>query len=190
MALTAAAVFIAGPAAAQDGTSRSMPVTGNAPQICAVQAGSLQPGVLINIAGTSGDTLQIIQLVDPSTLSVQSARATVEMDAMCNFPHRLRMESQNNGMWPIEEQLAATRTDFASSLPYQAQVAWADTTGSLQTDAQIRRAIGWQADIDSPAAGKITIDFVLEAGASNTQANAPLLAGAYGDTLRIFLEPR
>jgi hypothetical protein len=191
--LTAAAwAALAAPGAlAQAATAvQSLPVTGQTPQVCTLQQGDLRTGELINFRGADGDTLRVLQLIDPRTLAAQSARASVFLSAVCNFPHRIRIESQDNGLWPIEGPVSPDKADFATALPYQVSFEWADHSGSLQADAKVRRAREARADIDAPAAGDLRIDIALDAGASNTQLGAPVLAGNYADTLRIFLEPR
>lgn len=178
------------PALAEDPAVRALPVTGNAPQVCAIDSSSARLSGLVNIRGSEGDTLQIVQLLDPATLAAQSARAAVELEAVCNFPHRLRIESQNNGLWPIEGNLSSTRGDFATALPYQALVTWADRSRNLLADAEIRHPVESRMEVDDPASGQIRLEFTMDAGASNTRAFSPVLAGTYGDTVRIFLEPR
>lgn len=170
--------------------TRAFPVTGQAPQVCTLQQGNLRTGELINFRGVDGDSLRVLELTDRRTLAAQSARATVFLSAVCNFPHRIRLESQDNGLWPIEGPVAPNRPNFASALPYHVAFAWADRTGSLEADAKVRRSRETLSDIDVPAAGDLRLDIELDAGASNTQYGAPVLAGSYADTLRIFLEPR
>src|SRR5687767_12908039 len=80
--------------------SQALPVSGNTPQVCSLGQGALRTGELVNFRGTDGDTLRVIQLIDPRTLATQSARATVSLGGVCNFPHRIRVESQDNGLWP------------------------------------------------------------------------------------------
>lgn len=190
--LTAAVIAgFAAQAAAQSTTaSQALPVSGSTPQVCTLQQGDLRTGELVNFRGADGDTLRVLQLIDARTLAAQAARATVFLDAVCNFPHRVRVESQDNGLWPIEGPLSPDQPDFATALPYRIAFSWADRSGSLQTDAKVRRTREARADIDSPAAGELRLEIDLDAGASNTQLGAPVLAGSYADTLRIFLEPR
>ncbi len=45
-------------------------------------------------------------------------------------------------------------------------------------------------DVNQPTAGDLQLRIEIQQGASNVEVNAPVLAGAYADTLRIFLEPR
>jgi len=44
--------------------------------------------------------------------------------------------------------------------------------------------------IDRPGAGTLELRIEIQQGASNVRANAPVIAGYYGDTLRIVLEPQ
>jgi hypothetical protein len=192
--MIAAAVAGFAPAAAQAQQAltqnQSLTLTGSTPQVCTLAQGDLRTGQLVNFRGAEGDTLRVLQLVDPQTLAAQSARATVMLGAVCNFPHRVRVESQDNGLWPIEGPLAPTTPDFATALPYRVAFEWADRTGMLEADARVRRLHEARADIDTPAAGDLTLTIEMDAGSSNTQVGAPVLAGAYADTLRIYLEPR
>jgi len=179
------------PASAQTTTAtKTMPVTGSVPQVCALQPATLQPGELVNINGVDGDTLRILELTDPQTLAAKAASATVSFAAVCNFPHRVVVESQNNGLWPTDGRMATPGTDFASALPYEAIVTWADTTGTLEANAKVRALTQTLLSVDSAAAGNLILRFKLAQGASNVADNAPVLAGVYGDTVRIYLEPR
>ncbi|HVR89806.1 MAG TPA: hypothetical protein VHG29_01775 [Novosphingobium sp.] len=193
---TAVAVLAAQPASAQVAAARvaarSMPVIGSTPQVCAMQRGRIQGGALININGLDGDTLRILQLTDPQTLAARAASATISFEAFCNFPHRVRIESQNNGLWPTDGRISAstTSTAFAYALPYQARLTWGDTNGRLDANAKLRQISEQRIDVNHATAGDMLLRIEVTQGASNTGVNAPLLAGAYGDTLRIFLEPR
>lgn len=184
-------VLVANPVAAQSATDfRNFPVSGNAPQVCAVQAPRLAAGAQINFRGLSGNTLQIDRLVDPTTLATSAASADIQFDAVCNFPHRIRVESQNNGLWQTVERTAQTPDGFAYAVPYRANLTWGEVTGQLDADAKVRRISEQRINVDQATAGAIVMRVVIEAGSSNTTNNAPLIAGFYGDTLRLFVEPR
>ena len=104
------------PAVAQDSTAqRAMPVIGSAPQVCTLQRGTIRSGALVNILGLDGDTLRIEQFTDPQTLAARAASATVTFAAVCNYPHRIRLESQNNGLWPTDGRRASTWTGWSRS---------------------------------------------------------------------------
>ena len=192
LALAATALALsAAPALAQSATAvRTMPVTGNAPQVCAMQRGAVQPGGLVNINGIDGDTLRILQLTDSQTLAARAASATISFAAVCNFPHRVRIESSNNGLWPTDGRISSASPDFASAVPYQAQLQWGVANGALSADVTVRQIAIRSWDVNQPTAGDLQLRIEIQQGASNVEVNAPVLAGAYADTLRIFLEPR
>lgn len=183
--------FAAGsPAMADSATAtRSMAVSGSAPEICAMQPGAVQAGSLVNMTGLDGDTLRVAQFANPRTLAVQAANATLSISAVCNFPHKVRVQSENNGMWPGDGRQALDANGFTSAVPYQARVTWNGVSNMLATDARVRRQVEDEVSVNSPAAGNVELRVEIAPGASNSQSNAPLLAGTYTDTLRIFLEP-
>ncbi len=183
--------LIAAPASAQSLTTvTTMPVTGSVPQVCAMQQGSIQSGSLVNVAGLDGDTLRIIQFVDPSTLSVKAASATISFDAVCNFPHAVRVESSNNGLWPVDGRITQVPGGFAYAVPYTAQVTWGIANAQFSADAKTRRIAQRTINVDAPAAGQLNLRIEIAEGASNVENRAPVIAGTYVDTVRIFLEPR
>lgn len=180
-----------GSAAMADGAiaARSMAVAGSTPEICAMQPGAVQAGSLVNMTGLDGDTLRVAQFVDPRTLAVRAANATLSISAVCNFPHKVRVQSENNGMWPGDGRQALDPNGFASAVPYQARVTWNGVSNTLATDGRVRHQVEDAVSVNAPAAGNVELRVEIAPGASNSQANAPLLAGTYTDTLRIFLEP-
>jgi hypothetical protein len=191
--LAVLAVGVAQPVAAQTAapvSTRSLPVIGNTPQVCAMQRGQVQPGGLVNINGIDGDTLRILQLTDSQTLAAKAASATISFAGFCNFPHRVRIESSNNGLWPTDGRVSSASGGFAYAVPYRASLAWGTTNGALSADATVRQISVGQWDVNQPTAGDLTLRIEIQQGASNVEVNAPVLAGAYADTLRIFLEPR
>lgn len=170
--------------------TRTVPVVGTVPNVCTMDRGRVQPGQLVNITGLDGDTLRIQQLTDPQTLAARSASATVSFVAMCNFPHQIRLESQNNGLWPVDARVASITPGFASALPYRADVNWGATSGSLLASATVRASTEERIAVNGANAGNLQLRVELQQGASNGEANAPVVAGVYADTLRIYLEPR
>ena len=179
------------PAAAQEAASATgLPVTGSAPQVCTLAGGELQAGQLVNFNGISGDTLQVTQLLDQQTLAARPASATVSFSAVCNYPHQIRIQSENNGLWPTDGRQATDAPGFATALPYDANLTWGSSSGQLQMDARIRSNREQRIDVDQATAGTVTLRLAILAGASNGGVNAPVLAGVYGDTLRITLEPK
>ena len=171
-------------------TPTQLPVTGRVPQTCALQQGRIAPGGLVNIAGLDGDTLRIIQFVDPTTLAVRAASATISFAAVCNFPHSVRIESQNNGLWPVDQRFTDRPAGFAFAVPYTANISWGPVTSQFQTTAKVRGLSQQVIVVNDPVAGDFNLRISIEDGASNVETHAPLVAGTYVDTVRIFLEPR
>ncbi len=186
-----AALAAAAPAAAQTiATPQQLPVTGRVPQTCAMQQGRIAPGNLVNIAGLDGDTLRIIQFTDPTTLAVRPASATITFEAVCNFPHSVRIESQNNGLWPVDQRFSDRPAGFAFAVPYTADISWGPLNSKFQTTAKVRSMAQQVMVVNDPVAGDFSLRISIEDGASNVETHAPLVAGTYVDTVRIFLEPR
>ena len=169
---------------------RTLTVTGNAPQVCAMQTGRIQTGSLTNVSGIDGDTLRITELADPQTLAARASSATISFSAVCNYPHSLRIESQNNGLWPTDGRTGAGAGGFAYAVPYQARLQWGASSGALDANAKVRRISEQRLTVDDATAGDVQLRVDIADGASNLDQRAPLAAGAYGDTIRIFLEPR
>lgn len=170
--------------------TRTVPVIASAPAVCSIQEPELTAGGQINFKGINGNTLQIDRLVDPATLSAAGASANIKFDAVCNYPHRIRVEAQNNGLFQTSERSPAPPEGFAYAVPYSATIDWGLEHGRLDADAKVRRIHERSITVNRPTSGEIKLRLEIEAGASNVQANAPLLAGFYGDTLRITLEPQ
>ncbi len=186
-----AVLAAAAPAAAQTiAVPQQLPVTGRVPQTCAMQQGRIAPGNLVNIAGLDGDTLRIIQFTDPTTLAVRPASATITFEAVCNFPHSVRIESQNNGLWPVDQRFTDRPAGFAFAVPYTADISWGPLNSQFQATAKVRSQSQQVMVVNDPVAGDFSLRISIEDGASNVETHAPLVAGTYVDTVRIFLEPR
>jgi hypothetical protein len=169
--------------------TRTAPVVGNAPNVCVLQQPRLAQGAQNNFRGLNGNTLQIDALVDPTTLATRAASAELRFNAVCNFPHRLRVEAQNNGLWRNGASVLPPQ-GFAYAIPYQAQLSWGTGTVLLNADAQIRRIHEERIVVDQATAGEVQLRVEIQPGASNVQSNAPVIAGNYGDLLRVTLEPQ
>lgn len=190
-ALIIAGLLLPGLAHAQATSATSnFAVNANVPGACAVGPPSLAAGAQVNFRGLNGTTLQIDQLVDPATLSTNAASVRVQFEAVCTFPHRLKVETQNNGLWPTTERSVTVPGGFGNAVPYRADVTWADATLLLNADAAVRRTADSSVLVDGSSLGNIQLRLEIDAGATNEHANAPLLAGTYGDTIRITLEPQ
>ncbi|HEY0325744.1 MAG TPA: hypothetical protein VGC46_07180 [Allosphingosinicella sp.] len=190
LALAAAALPAAAGAQTTNPLSRTFAVNANVPRACAISAPQLAAGAQINFRGLNGTTLQIDQLVDPTTLSTNAASVEVSFEAICNLPHRVRLETQNNGLWQTSEVTPARVDGFGFAIPYRARLDWADDVLLLVADAQVRRISESSLFVNESRMGDIRIRFEIDPGASNDRQNAPILAGFYGDTIRVILEPQ
>lgn len=189
--LAAALTGLAAPALAQSqSVPFEMPVTGNVPEVCAMQRGEIQPGSANNVVGLDGDTLRIAQFVDPATLSVKAASVTVSFEAVCSFPHAVRIESTNTGLWPTDARITQAPAGFAFAVPYTASVTWGPASTSFNADAKSRRLSQQTINVDTGVAGDLNLRIEIAEGASNVENDAPVVAGNYSDTVRIYLEPR
>ena len=169
---------------------RTLPVLGRVPQVCAMQPGRIAAGGLNNFAGLDGDTLRIIQFTDPSTLEVRAASVTISFEAFCNFPHTVRIESQNNGLWPVDARVSDRPAGFGYAVPYSARLNWGSASTQFQATATIRNIAQNTTAVGEPVAGDLSLRIEIADGASNVENRAPMMAGTYVDTVRIFLEPQ
>ena len=190
-ALVAAGLILPGIAHAQSNSVTSaFTVNASVPGTCAVGPPLLNAGRQVNFRGLNGTTLQIDQMVNPSTLSTNAASVEVRLEAICTFPHRLKVETQNNGLWPTSERAVRPPEGFGNAVPYRADLTWTDRTLHLNADAGVRRIADNSVLVPNGGMGDILLRLEIDAGATNERANAPLLAGVYGDTIRITLEPQ
>lgn len=183
-----AAALLAGAAVAQSPAPATFPVIAAAPNVCAVSQVSIESGALVNFRNQNGSTFFIDRLVDPVTLSTSAASAQVTFDAVCNLPHRLVVESQNNGLWREAVGLRPP-SGFADGVPYTASVQWGALSRRFNVDADGRRIRSFEADVGVPTIGELEMRIDIQAGATNGAANEPLVAGVYQDTIRVTLEP-
>lgn len=187
----AATLLLAGAASAQTVSSKGMAVQGSAPQVCAVQSPTVSAtGALINFRGLNGTTLQIDQLTDPQTLATRAASVNVSFSAVCNYPHRITLERQNNGLWRNAAGGVGAPSGFADGVPYTATLNWGDVVQRFEVNASSRQLSRSSVLVDKATAGTILLRLDIQSGASNLRANAPLIAGTYQDTLRVTVEPQ
>lgn len=183
------AALTGAPALAQSPAVAPFAVTGDAPQVCALQAPVLGVGRAVNFTGLDGSSLAIDTLADPATLATLAARISVDFGAVCNYPHRLLVQSQNNGLWRSVFS-GLTPQGFADAVPYTATLRWGTLNAVLQADASTHAQRELTLAIDRPTAGILAVRLDIEPGASNLRQGAPLLAGVYQDTLRITVQPQ
>jgi len=182
----------AGAASAQTAQPQpaNFPVHGETPQLCIVGNPQLGSGGLVNFLSLNGTTLRIDRLADSRTLATQAASADVTFAAMCNFPHRVVLESQNGGLFRGGSVGQPPPSGFADGVPYTATLTWGPVNASFFVDAAARKDTQLGVAVGLPVAGDLKLHLAIQPGASNLTANAPLIAGVYSDTLFVTLEPQ
>jgi hypothetical protein len=168
---------------------RPFDVTASTPEWCSVLNAGGQgatTGLNNNTVGPIGSELQIIDLVDPTTLSTRAASATIGFEVACNYPHQVTVRSLNNGLRRIT---GASGPGIASGVPYTATLNWGDTGLSFFADAQSPVELRRQVNTSSAVAGPLTIAVAISAGATNIGPNSPLGAGEYSDVISIEVGP-
>ena len=178
------------PAFAQSaGDTKDYLVLGDVPQLCAIELPVLladHPPV--NFTGITGTSLGIDRLVDPTTLATNAASVEVVFTAICNYPHTITLQSQNNGLW--RDIAAPPPGGFADAVPYTATLIWGDVNRVFSADASVRGLRDLSAAVARPTQGEIALRLDILPGASNAQSNAPLMAGTYRDTIRVTVGPQ
>lgn len=188
------AVMISAPALAQVAPDpvavATFPVTGEVPDLCILGDPRIDGGnASINIASINGRVIRIDTLADPTSLTTRGTEANLAFDAACNYPYAVSVESRNNGLW---RQSADTPTPagFANAVPYSATVSWNEKAVELDADARSRspKAAGFTSLVAN--AGTLSLKLRILPGTTNVLANAPLVAGDYGDIITVTLGPQ
>lgn len=187
--IAAGLVGLTGVCAANAQTPAPFDVIAQAPRVCVLGQPALGNGQVVNFQGLDGSSLKIDTLVDPGDLAVRAALVTVNFDSVCNYPHRLVLRSQNNGLWRGALS-GLTPEGFADAVPYGAVLEWGTTQTRFDVDASSRAERELSVDVGQATAGTLAIRLDIAPGASNLRRGSPLLAGVYQDTLRITVEPQ
>jgi hypothetical protein len=177
------------PAFADSSVRQDYPVLGDVPQLCAVELPVLLPEhPPVNFTGITGTLLAVDRLTDPATLATNAASVEVGFAAICNYPHTITLQSQNNGLW--RDIAAPPPAGFADAVPYTATLTWGEVNTALSADASSRGLRDLSVVVTRPTQGQIALRLDILPGSSNAQANAPLMAGVYRDTIRITVGPQ
>lgn len=184
LVLLIGALGLALPASAQEITEVTL--IGVAEDQCILGEAELGMGPLENFVNPSGAVFVVAQLTDPATLTTRAAGLNLTLNAMCNSPHRLVVESQNAGLWRTE--VTGLATGFANAVPYRMGLTWADETRDLLATANSRETVEWEMLIGRPATGDVQLDFNIDAGSTNAGLGAPLLSGSYSDVVTVTVE--
>jgi hypothetical protein len=164
-------------------------VQGSVPQLCSMQLPRLlSDRAPINVTDLTGNSIAITQLTDPTTMATKATQFDVGFDAVCNYAHRLVVESQNNGLW--RDALTGPAPGFADAVPYTAVITWGDTTTTFRADAEVKQIANVTVPVNKPTEGQIELQFEIRAGAANGDSFAPMLAGRYSDIIRVTVEPQ
>ncbi len=184
--------LIATGAPAQVATSKTeaFPVIGAAPTVCTLSTVQQSSTRLQNMRGVNGNAFEIDTMVNAVTLSTEAAAVDLTMQIVCNAPHRVRLETENNGLWRTSEVTPQAPQGFASAVPYTLDVRWGGVNGRLDANAGVRGLQRTFLPSEPAVVGDLKMRFQVQAGATNLRANAPLVAGTYSDIVRITLEPQ
>jgi hypothetical protein len=164
-----------------------MSVDANVPGFCTISRPTTAAGRQLNFKGLNGNSLHIDRLIDPTTLSTRAASVDLDFEAVCQTPHKLKVETQNNGLWQTIQTRAAD--GFGTAIPYTLLLSWGGSNLELEADAGTRRLHAGVVEISRPVVGAVRMRLEVAPGATNAAANSPLQAGVYTDTIRITLEP-
>lgn len=192
-AALAAGLGIPPAAGAQDGVQADdaeFLVAGRTPVVCTLTSGPGSAEGFNNFSTADRNVFRVDQMIDAATLSTRAASFELTLSGVCNTAHRIRMESLNNGLWQLSETPPARPAGFGTAVPYDLTARWVDQIVQLSADAAIRQPRERDVPIGRPASGDLRLRFEILAGATNLAANAPMVSGAYSDTLTIILEPQ
>lgn len=164
-------------------------VDATAPQWCSfIAAGSGRAPIRAtsNASELSASEVRIVDLVDQATLSTRAASATIGVEAACNYPHRVTIRSQNNG---LRRTTTSTGAGIASAVPYTANLNWGDVGLSFFADGLSESQVERNVETTGAIAGQLVVEINVVAGATNLGPNRPLGAGEYSDVISIEVGP-
>jgi hypothetical protein len=177
------------PAGVEPNRVRPMEVEASAPQWCAISNAAGQAELVgsgNNVTGPLSSELRITDLVDERTLSTRAANARIGFEAACNYPHRIVLRSQNNG---LRRDSLSTGPGIASAVPYTATLNWGDVGLGFFADAQSRTQLERVGSTSGAVAGTLVVAVAITAGATNIGPGSPLGAGEYSDVISIEVGP-
>lgn len=190
LALSAAPAVAQSTGIPEGGAREDYPVIGSAPEFCQLGEPTFSSeNPPVNVQTLTGRIVTIDELMDSDTLSTQATSVELAFAGFCNFPHRIAVESDNNGLFR-QSAGNSVATGFANAVPYSAELRWADETIRLEADALTRRQVRGAADFTDPAVGPLLLRLQIAPGATNITTEAPLLAGEYRDVIRITVGPQ
>ncbi|MFY8049044.1 MAG: hypothetical protein ACOVNS_09505 [Erythrobacter sp.] len=125
-------------------------------------------------SGSTGGTVAITSFADPQTAQANPASVKVEIPVICNSAHAVTLRSANGGMLRSGGTTGPVG-NFIQFLPYAVQLDWVGQTLAGTSDLSAPLAFA----VPSAGQGLLTVDIAIAA------SEAPMVAGAYADTLQI-----
>ena len=151
-------------------------VVATAAPACIIAPGSAAglDNAIFQSSGSSGGTVAITNFADPQTAQALPASVRVEIPVVCNSAHEVTLRSTNGGMLR-SGSTAAMLASFIQFLPYAVELDWVGQRLSGPSDVSQPLAMA----VPSAGQGVVTVEIAI-AG-----SDAPMVAGAYADTLQI-----
>jgi len=185
-ALMLAAVICAAPTASLAQTVNfgrgRLDMTGTAPSACVISAPTSVSGANATVAATGSQSAQITitQLVDQTTAQPMAAAINLSLPIICNTAHTLTVTTANGGLARVggNQRNSNATNGFREFVPYQVAAAWAghSVNGTSQSSPPVSIVV------PDGAAGELSLTISVQPG------GAPLVAGAYSDSLVIQLQ--
>ncbi|WP_324075408.1 MAG: hypothetical protein RSE14_01175 [Erythrobacter sp.] len=151
-------------------------VVATAAPACNIAPGSVagSDNASFQSSGTSGGTVAITRFADPQTARANPASVQVEIPVVCNSAHAVSLRSANGGMLR-SGGAPGTVAGFIQFLPYTVALDWVGQTLTGTSDLSEPLLLG----VPNAGQGLLRVDIAI-AG-----SDAPMVAGAYADTLQI-----
>lgn len=151
-------------------------VIGDSAPTCVVAAPSSSQGSNATFVsdGNNGGTVRITTLADPQTAEGNPVAMQVVLPVICNAAHEIVVRSTNGGLLRSGGS-RAEMNGFVQFLPYRVSYDWAGQNVAGMSDDNSAL------DLVVPSPGKGDLNVAIRLDAST----APLVAGAYEDTLSI-----
>lgn len=176
--------LISAPAAAfaapiQGTDAGRLDITGEAHGACVISAPAAQAGVnaAFQSGGAASAAIRVIDLVDPLTAQARGASINLAFPVICNAAHRVTVRTANGAM-ERGHPPALHAPGFRDRLPYEVSATWAGRTVTGSSESRTPVDIS----LSNGAAGLLSIVVAIAPG------GAPLIAGAYSDSLVVELQ--
>jgi hypothetical protein len=177
--LTAAVPALAAAQVVDPAVRPRLDLIGDAPSACMLQAPTAGPGAnaALERVGPLSGQVRITRLVDPNTLEPQAASIDLAFPLICNSAHRLIVRTARGGL--VLDTPAPPATGFRDRLSYTVEAEWAGARAEGSSDSRTPVDIA----VSDGAAGVVSVSIRIPGG------GAPLVAGAYSDSVVVELQP-